>query len=212
MSGLPLFDNHDSRIQYYDLLLERPLTDLPHYELPQGYHFTYYQDGDRDAWIAIEQSAKEFQNEAQGLEAWERYYLGRENELPDRMVFIVTDSGEKVATATAFYNIYAEDPPGTGWLHWVAVKRSYQGKGLSKPLLSHTFEIMKTLGYTHAKIHTQTTTWLACKIYLDFGFQPIPQNAVQNAAGWRIIKYLTGHPVLDTFPCASEDEVLSSGL
>ena len=209
MSGLPEFDNHDARIRYYELLLERPLAHIPHYDLPEGYHFTYYKNGDRDAWIAIEQSAKEFQNTAQGIEAWERYYLGRENELAERMVFIATDSGEKVATATAFYNIKVKDDPGTGWLHWVAVKRSHQGKGLSKPLLSHTFEIMKALGYTHAKIPTQTTTWLACKVYLDFGFLPIPQNAVNSAAGWRIIKRLTGHPALRQFSCASDCEVLS---
>ncbi len=51
---------------------------------------------------------------------------------------------------------------------------------------------MKALGYTHAKIPTQTTTWLACKIYLDFGFLPIPQNAVNSAGGWRIIKKAHG--------------------
>ena len=32
MSGLPLFDNHDSRIQYYDLLLERPEPVLGGYD------------------------------------------------------------------------------------------------------------------------------------------------------------------------------------
>lgn len=60
MPDLPLFDNHDSRIRHYDLLLERPLTGIPYYKLPEGYRFTHYQDGDRDAWISIEQSAKSF--------------------------------------------------------------------------------------------------------------------------------------------------------
>ena len=212
MPDLPLFDDHDSRIRHYDLLLERPLTGIPYYKLPEGYRFTHYQDGDRDAWISIEQSAKEFSSAGQGLDAWRRYYSGRENELKDRMVFIVADNNEKVATATAFYDIDGKDGPETGWLHWVAVKRSHQGKGLAKPLLSHTFARMKALGYTHARIHTQTTTWLACKIYLDFGFLPVPQNAVSSAAGWRIMKRLTGHPALKAFPCATDDEVLSASL
>ncbi len=73
--------------------------------------------------------------------------------------------GEKIATATAYYDITGRDKSGDAWLHWVAVSKEYQGKGLSKPLISYVLNIMCKLGYTHAKIPTQTTTWLACKIY-----------------------------------------------
>ena len=125
------------------------------------------------------------------------------------MVFVENHHGEKVATATAFYYVTGRDTTGAGWLHWVAVKRSHQGKGLSKPLIRYVLEIMKEHGYTHAKIPTQTTTWLACKIYLDFGFIPIPQNAVNSRDGWRIIKTLTDHSALDDFDYASIDEILA---
>lgn len=50
--------------------------------LPEGYHFEFYKDGDRDAWIEIEKSAKEFVSFEQGLAAWDKYYLSREHELP----------------------------------------------------------------------------------------------------------------------------------
>ena len=53
------------------------------------------------------------------------------------MVFVVNEAGEKVATATAFYDICGIDQSGDGWLHWVAVRRDAQGKGLPKPLISH---------------------------------------------------------------------------
>lgn len=95
-----------------------------------------------------------------------------------------------------------------GWLHWVAVRREYQGRGLSKPLISHVLGIMRGLGYTHAKIPTQTTTWLACRIYLDLGFVPLPQNAINSMAGRQIIKALTNHATLHSFePAAIEDIV-----
>ena len=68
-------------------------------------------------------------------------------------------------------------------------------------------KIMKELGYTHAKIPTQTTTWLACRIYLDFGFVPIAQNAVNSRDGWRIIKTLTNHPALAEFDFAETEEI-----
>ncbi len=201
------FDNHDEHIAYYELLLERDLDSLPHIPLPEGYRFVFYQPGDRDAWIDIEKSAKEFTDYEQGLKAWNNYYAGNEKELVDRMVFIENAKGIKVATATAYYDITNRDRSGSGWLHWVAVRREYQGKGLSKPLISYVLGVMKKLGYTHAKIPTQTTTWLACKIYLDFGFMPLPLNAVHSKKGWEIVKALTDHPALASFEPASMEDI-----
>ncbi len=78
----------------------------------------------------------------------------------------------------------------------MAVKREYQGKGLSKPLITYVLKVMKKLGYTHAIIPTQTNTWLACKIYLDLGFLPIKKNLENSYEGWKIIKALIGRPGL----------------
>lgn len=50
-------------------------------------------------------SAKEFTNYEQGSEAWNRYYGENLDVLPDRMFFIENEEGEKIATATAFYDI-----------------------------------------------------------------------------------------------------------
>lgn len=203
------FDNRDERIRYYELLLERDLEHIPRIELPQGYRFVFYKPGDRDAWIDIEKSAREFINYEQGMVSWNKYYANRQEELPVRMVFIENSAGEKVATATAFYDIYGRDQSGDGWLHWVAVRREYQGKGLAKPLIAYVMNVMRELGYKHAKIPTQTTTWLACKIYLDLGFMPLPKNAVNSRNGWRIIKALTNHPALTEFEPAAMDEILN---
>lgn len=205
------FDNHDHRIRYFELLLQREnLDDLPHFDLPEGYRFVFYSPGDRDVWIEIESSAKEFENYAQGLEFWKRYFENKDEELIHRMVFIENEAGEKVATATAYYDIYGTDHSGAGWLHWVAVRREYQGRGLSKPLIGYVLGLMPGLGYSHARIPTQTTTWLACKIYLDLGFTPIPQNVLHSRDGWRIIKALTDHPALSEFDAASDEEILST--
>lgn len=201
------FDNHDERIRYYELLLERDLEQIPQMPLPEGYHFVFYQQGDRDVWIDIEKSAKEFSSYEQGLISWNKYFENRQEELPVRMVFIENLTGEKVATATAFFDIYGRDKSGDGWLHWVAVRREYQGRGLAKPLIAYVLNVMRELGYKHAKIPTQTNTWLACKIYLDFGFMPLPKNAINSRNGWRIMKALTNHPSLVAFEPASMDEI-----
>lgn len=206
--SLPILDNHDFRIRYYELLLEADIGDIPERPLPAGYSYAFYQDGDRDAWIDIEKSAREFSTVEEGERAWGRYYAGREEELKSRMVFVVNAAGEKVATATAFYDITGRDTSGSGWLHWVAVRREEQGKGLSKPLITHVLSIMRNMGQTHAKIPTQTTTWVACKVYLDLGFRPIPKNLINSRDGWRIIRRLTEHPALVTLDPASDDEIL----
>ncbi len=202
-----MFDNHDARIKYYELLLERELDFIKEYALPDGFHFEFYKVGDRDVWIELEKSAKEFSSYEEGLNAWNRYYYDKEDELLNRMVFVVNNAGEKVATATAFYDSNGKDKSGSGWLHWVCVKREYQGIGLSKPLISHTLNVMKSLGYTHAKIPTQTTTWLAVKLYLDLGFLPVPENAITSRNGWCIIKTLTDHKRLHDFEYVSEAEI-----
>ncbi len=190
------YDNHDGRICYYELLLEGEISDMPEYHLPDRYRFVPYSDGDRERWIDIEMSAKEFATYEQGLEAWDRYFANSLDILPGRMFFIENDKGEKIATATAFYDISGRDTSGAGWLHWVAVQREYQGKGLSKPLITYVLNVLKGLGYSHAKIPTQTNTWLACKVYLDLGFLPIKENLEHSYEGWKIVKGLTNHSAL----------------
>ena len=207
--ALPILDNHDFRIRYYELMLRGEITGMAEIPLPAGYHYEMYRDGDRDAWIEIEKSAREFETYEQGLDAWKRYYENHTDELKTRMVFAVNEAGEKVATATAFYDIRGIDQSGDGWLHWVAVRREDQGRGLSKPLVSHVIQIMKGLGQTYAKIPTQTTTWLAVKVYLDLGFRPIEKNYVRCRDGWRIVKRLTNHPALKDLDPANDDEVLN---
>ena len=205
------FDNNDGRIPHYELLLRRPLDVLPSHVLPRGYRFVFYRPGDRDAWIGIERSAKEFGSRDEGIEAWERYYAGREGELETRMLFVETGAGEKVATATAMYDVFGRDTSGAAWLHWVSVRRDYQGRGLSKPLISEAFRVMKELGYTEVKIPTQTNTWLAVKVYLDLGCRPIPENAVHSEKGWRIVRTLTGHPALSAFEPVGYEELIAGG-
>lgn len=197
--SLERFDNNDPRIPHYELLLEQSLDEINEIELPPAYHYENYAPGDREVWIAIEKSAKEFASYEAGEAAWSKYFAGHEEDLKNRMFFVTDSSGRKLATATAYYNIYTGDDGKTGWLHWVAVHSDAQGQRLSKPLITHVLAHMKKLGYSRAVIPTQTNTWLACKLYLDLGFVPIKENAERNRVGWCIVKTLTNHPALDGF-------------
>lgn len=208
---LPYYlESSDSRIPYHHLALER---DLPsHFDelpLPEGYRFVSYQPGDKDAWIRIEQSAKELQSMEQGITVWKTYYGKWEPILPERMFFIENSQGEKVATATAMFNTFAEDDGITGWLHWVAVRQEDQGKGLARPLIAHTLNRLVELGYQRGHIPTQTTTWVAARLYLDYGFLPEKENAITQKEGWSILRSLTDHPSLSEFERLPLENILS---
>ncbi|MBQ8971697.1 MAG: GNAT family N-acetyltransferase [Clostridia bacterium] len=205
---LPKLDNHDLRIRYVPLRMERALDTVPEISLPQGYAFRFYREGDREAWIDIEKSAKEFTTYAEGLESWARYYGAHEAELSNRMLFIEDYQHTPVATATAFYDVPNGDPAVDGCLHWVAVRREAQGRGLSKPLVARTLRQLKALGYAHTLVPTQTTTWLACKVYLDLGFRPTARSLAEDAQGWRILRRLTNHAALKDIEPATDEEVL----
>ena len=189
------YQTHDDRLCNIDLVFEGKLMDQPVVALPVGYRLVTYEPGDRDAWIDIEYSAAEVLSREHGEACWERYYGSREQELPGRMWFVENAAGEKVATATALYDIHGAARPGEGQLHWVAVKKEYQGRGLSKPLITYVLQVMKRLGYDSVKIHTQTNTWLACGIYYDLGFRPSPDSRVQNRFGWKMVEQLTGKEI-----------------
>ena len=199
MSSEQPLKNRDERLAYYELLLENSLDGIREIPLPEGFSYVNYRPGDKDQWIGIEKSAEEFSAYEDGENAWAKYFEGKDEQLVHRMFFVENEQGEKVATASAYYNIYIGDDGVNGWLHWVAVHKKAQGKGLAKPLITHVLQYMKTLGYKKAVIPTQTTTWLACRLYLDLGFRPIPKNAEHSRTGWMIIRRLTKLPALSEF-------------
>lgn len=194
-------------LKYQDLyLIHKNLDNIKDYELPDGYRFVFYKNGDEKDWVNIELLSGEFISFKEGMEAFEKYYGMTKKELEHMCIFIENEQGEKIATSTAFY---LEEPIGeiTGNVHWVAIKQEYQGKGLAKPLISFTLKQMRKLGHLKTLLHTQTHTWLAVKIYLDMGFEPYQLKEYYD--GWRMIKTLTNHKKLENIPMMNEEEMVN---
>ncbi len=192
----------DNTIEYHHLLLKIILRDIPMYDLPQGYSFAFYQKGDEKYWKEIEISFQDCFDEKEAQEAWNEYYKEHEEDLYQRLIFIVDDQNhEKVATATSYYNTWTKDKK-EAYLHWVAVKKNYQGKRLSKPLISFALHQLIHLGYKEAFISTQTTSWLAAKLYLDFS--SFPYDIEKEKRGFQVLKAIIGnHPALKEVDSAS---------
>ena len=140
-----------------------------------------------------------------GLKHFHDFYDSFIGELPKRCVFLVDDkTGEKIGAATI--SLLVEPQYGyTAAVDWVAIKKRYQGMKLSKPLISKFMEIANNVGHDKLILHTQTTTWLAGKIYLDYGFEILNK---EEKLGWSILKTLTNHPKLSEFDTLTQEQIL----
>ena len=125
----------DKSVPYLNILMCRPAgTKNLHYELPEGFSFAMYQPGDEREWAKIETSVLEFPTSADALLKFQDHFMGLSGELPRRCLFIQNAEGEKIATATIWweYSGKRRDP----WVTYVAVRPEYQGKGVGRLLMT----------------------------------------------------------------------------
>ena len=172
--------------------------------MPEGFHYEFYKPGDEEDWVNIHIESGEFTSIEKGLKHFHDFYDSFIEELPKRCVFIVDNiTGEKVGTAT----ISLLENPEYGYngaVDWVAIKKKYQGKHLSKPLVSKFMEIANNLGHSKLILHTQTTTWLAAKLYLDYGFEILNK---EETLAWSILRTIIDDPKLNEYKILSDDDI-----
>ncbi|MFC1558026.1 GNAT family N-acetyltransferase [candidate division KSB1 bacterium] len=172
------------------------LDNLPEYPVSSGYSFRNYKKGDEEAWAEIETSAGEFKNVSSALKRFQSEFGPYLSEMKNRCLFLYTDEGEKIGTATAWYNSEFKDG-AYGRLHWVGIRPEYQGRGLGRPLIGAA---MKRIAELHQKSYltSQTTSAAGIKIYLDFGFIPYVSTDDCRRA-WRLLAHELNHPALKEF-------------
>ena len=197
----------DKTLKYYPLLMKYDNTNVfKDFSLPGGYRFKFFQPGDEQDWIDIHISSGEFTDEELASVHFHEYYDDFIDELSNRCVFIVdSNTGEKVGTAT-ISRYYDEQYGYDATVDWVAIKKEHQGKGLAKPLISKLMKIASDNGHSRLLLHTQTHTWLAAKLYLDFGFEPVIEEEIM---GWRILNTIINHDKLQGVGTVNHDDMYS---
>ena len=197
--------SYDNTIKYYELLMcYNDTSKYKKYDLPSGFHFEYYKPGDEEEWVLIHISSGEFTSIEKGLKHFHTFYDHFIDELNKRCVFIVDDkTSEKVGTVTV--SLLKNSEYGyNATVDWLAIKSKYQGMGLSKPLLTKTIELAKELGHKSILLHTQTTSWLAAKLYLDYGFEVLNK---EETYGWSILKTIIHHAKLIDFNDLQKEDI-----
>lgn len=193
-------------MEYIPVTMVRPhLEGLPQVSLPAGYRIRTYRRGEEACWAEVESAVGEFATPAAALAHFQEEFGAFPEAMEQRCFFLEDATGRVIGTATAWRDDgrlpWAASCPegwrGEGRLHWVAIHPQFQGRGLGKPLVGAA---MRRLAEQHARAYltTQTTSWIAIRIYLDFGFEPLP-GTPQYERAWSLIAAASGHPALAAF-------------
>lgn len=161
----------DKSLPYYNVIMKRLRgTTIPDAELPSGFLFKQYQEGDENDWAEIMVSVGEFDNIKEALDYFMECYFPYKEELKRRSFFIETLNGEKVGTLTDWWNYtqVRRDPS----MHWVGIKPMFQGLGLGKSLIYEGMRRMIDIeGDRDFYLHTQTWSYKAINIYIKAGYR-----------------------------------------
>jgi len=174
-------------------MIRRHLAGLPAHPLAPGYRIRAFRRGEEPLWADVECAAGEFDTPERARAHFEREFGAFLQEMEKRCLFLESPEGQVIGTASAWYHPSFRGEPH-GRLHWVAIHPEYQGKKLARPLVGAAMARLAEL-HDRAYLTTQTTSWKAVKIYLDFGFEPL-LDTPRWEEGWRLLAEVTGHRAL----------------
>lgn len=150
------------------VIMIRPhMRDIPQAPWPEGYGIRPMTLDDVGLWTDIWRDAEPFLKISDELF---REEFGDDLGAVPRRCFIVTDPrGLGVGTISAWYNREFRGKD-YGRIHWVAVRPSYQGKGLGRAAMTHA---MNKLAEWHDRCYLWTSTERtgAVALYRSLGFE-----------------------------------------
>ncbi|HJO94604.1 MAG TPA: GNAT family N-acetyltransferase [Victivallales bacterium] len=169
------------------------LLEFPMHNLPKGYQIRTFKNFDERYWADIETSAGEFTDTDEAVLRFQKEFGGRKIDLYDRCLFLESKTDGIIGTATAWFSdgLFNDN---YGRVHWVGIKKEFQGRKLAKPLLSHTLKKLSEF-HTQAYLTTQTTSYKAINMYLNYGFTPFINNE-KHVEAWQILYKYLKHPSL----------------
>jgi ribosomal protein S18 acetylase RimI-like enzyme len=167
----------DKTIPYKHILMKRPKGMIfKNYDLPVGYSFCRYNEGNELQWSEIEASVAEFDDTEGALKYYNEEFMPHMEELKRRQFYIRDSIGQMIATITAWWKLTGDRRDAV--IHWVAVRPEYQGRGLGKALVAEGIKQMQILeGDVDMYLHTQTWSYKAINIYLDAGFEMLKDES-----------------------------------
>lgn len=174
----------EAQLQKPVWMIRENLDNLPAYPLPASFSLRWYTTGDRAAWEDIQKRC-EYDPRPFPADLFDRGFGTNPAALPQRQFFLLNGRKQPIGTATAWLD---ENFNGKlyGRIHWVAIVKEYQGRGLAKSLMSVVCSRLRELGHERACLKTSTHRLPAINLYARFGFVPLIRNGAE-AADWKSV-------------------------
>ena len=168
------------------------MQDIPQFAFPAGYGMRPMRLGEGVLWTEIQRASESWFTISDTL--FDKQFGVDLPATASRCFFIINEQGDAIGTISAWY---ARDIRGQeyGRIHWVAIIPAYRGKGLVKPAMSYTMNVMAQW-HERAYLDTSSGRIPAIKVYLDFGFLPDLELPDARAA-WDKVAAVLKHPVLE---------------
>ncbi len=179
-------------------LIRDDMADIASYDLPSGYRFRTYHDGDAKTWLDLHIASEPFVEMTPDL--FDKQFHDGMDLLPQRMYFVESADGASVGSITAWWDKDRNGADERGRIHWVVVHPDHRRLGIAKAMMT---QAMLTLAdhYRWAMLDTSSGRPVALKMYLDFGFRPDPDEFADPAvaAAWQRVQATVHHPELDRY-------------
>src|SRR5436309_8778988 len=172
------------------VMIRQDLENILEFPVPAGFALRWYQPGDEASWLAIHQLADQYNQITPELFAQQfgtdRFLLGQ------RQCFLLDASGHAIGTASAWFDNNF-DGGRIGRVHWIALLPQYQGRKLSKPLMTAICRRLRELGHDRAYLTTLAARKTAIQLYLRFGFGPLIRNEIERAIWDQVMQPESDH-------------------
>lgn len=159
----------DKTIPFYNIILKCDCYKPSQIDLPQGFHFRKFQEGDEKIWAALEYEIGDFASVDEAEQYFLSAYCRNMKELKKRCIFLVNEKNAAVGSCIAWRDRKKDQFVSS--LHWLVVSPSYQGKKLGKALCQKTMQSFQRMGEFPVYIHTQPWSYKAVFLYIQQGFQ-----------------------------------------
>ena len=167
------------------LMIHQDLESIPGFHVPAGFALRWYQPGDEASWFSIHKLADHHNQITPELFAGQ---FGSDSVLlAQRQCFLLGPSGQAIGTASAWFDDNF-DGGRIGRVHWVALVPEYQGRKLSKSLMTAVCRRLRELGHARAYLTTLAARKPAIQLYLRFGFVPLLRNEIERAVWDQIMR------------------------
>lgn len=160
------------------------LAGVPFRQPPAGIVVRNYQPGDEANWLRIQADAEPYH--AITHEMFVSRFGSDKSILRDRQLYACSPAGVAVGTVTAWFD---NDYYGEAWgrLHWLAVMKAFQSRGVGQMLASQACWRLLALGHWRAYLATHTVRIRAIRIYLGLGFSPDIRTEADRKA-WALVR------------------------